>query len=105
MTKITRTEGDTYPIVITVVDAQRVAIPLTSESFTLNVASSETSAVADIFTQAGTIIDADNGKVTFDISGSAPEGTYYYDIRMTDTATRIRTIAKGSYEVCPKIGS
>lgn len=105
MSKITRTEGDTYDIIINVVDAQRAAISLTTESFTINVASTEDSITADIFTASGTIIDAPNGKVTFPVAGTTPEGTYYYDIRMVDTGTKVRTIAKGSYEVCPRIGS
>ena len=105
MSKITKNEGATTPIKFTVVDNQGAAITLTTEAFELKVASTEDATVADIFTSTATITDAANGKISFPITGTTAEGTYYYNIEITNTASQIDTLARGSYEVCPRIGS
>ncbi|RLD02259.1 MAG: hypothetical protein DRI65_15035 [Chloroflexota bacterium] len=102
--KIERKRGDTYDIIISVVDGNGDYIVLTSETFQLSVSSEECpTAAPDIFTVAGTIADAATGKVTFAVDGTTVAGTYYYDIELTDTASKIRTIAKDTYLVVQDI--
>jgi len=102
--KVERQRGDTYDMIISVVDGNKEVIALTTESFQLSVSSKRNpTAVPDIFTIAGTIIDAPDGKVAFIIDGTTPTGTYYYDIQMTDVNGKIRTIGKDTYTVIEDI--
>lgn len=104
MSDIERKRGDTYDIIISVVDKNLDAIPLTSETFILSVSTDENpTASPDIYTAAGTIADAPNGKVSFPVAGTTAAGTYYFDIQMTDTASKIRTIDKGEYRLVQDI--
>ena len=104
MSDIERKRGDTYDIIISVVDKDLAAIPLTTETFILSVNTAENpTAAADVYTVAGSIADAANGKVTFAVAGTTAAGTYFFDIQMTDTAGKIRTIDKGEYRVVQDI--
>jgi len=102
--RIERKRGDTYDIIISVVDADSVAIALTTETFILSVDTTENpTATADTFTSTGAIADALTGKVTFPIVGTTVAGDYFFDIQMVDTLSKIRTIAKGEYRVIQDI--
>ncbi len=95
---IKRKRGDTYDVLIGVVDKRKAVIPLTTEEFTLSVSSiEEPTAAADIFTSVGSIVDATNGKVGFPIPADTPAGYYFFDIEMVDTASKKRTISEGNY--------
>lgn len=101
---IERKRGDTYDIIINVVDSNKAPISLTSETFQLSVSTRQNPTVApDILSVAGSIVDAPNGKVSFAIDGTQSVGSYYYDIQMTDTASKIRTIAKDTFRVVQDI--
>ena len=99
--KISRFRGDDYDNKIQVVDSSGAAIPLTTETFTLTVNSEEypTDTTNQIFTVAGTVTDAANGRVSFADDGTTDFGTYYYDIQMIDTLGKKRTIAKNYYVI------
>ena len=99
--KISRFRGDDYANKIAVVDSNGAAITLTTETFTMTVNSEEypPDNSTEIFTVAGTITDAANGKVSFADDGSTAVGIYFYDIQMVDTLSKKRTIAKDYYVV------
>lgn len=102
--KIERYRGDTAPIRITVRDEDGTIIPLTTETLTLSVATTENPTVAaDVFTASGNITDGPNGKVSFPIPGTADAGNYFYDIQLTNTDSTIETIAKNDYIVIQDI--
>ena len=95
---IKRKRGDTYDMVISVVDKSNKAIPLTTEAFTLSVSvEAEPVGSPDIMSVTGVISDALNGKVSFPIAGTEPVGEYYYDIEMVGTDSKTRTIDDGIY--------
>ena len=102
---ITRVRGDNYDNLIQVVDGTGTAISLTSETFILTVNSEEcpTDNTNEIFSVAGVVTDAANGRVSFADDGTTDIGTYHYDIQMIDTSGRRRTIAKDYYIVTQDI--
>lgn len=100
--KITRTRGDTYPDQITVLSqATGEPINITGYSFALTVDanSDPVSSATNLYSLVGVIIDGPNGVVEFSPSAVQADlvGEYFYDIQMTDTNGKKRTIVKGRY--------
>lgn len=99
---LTRRRGDTFADAFVVTsETTGAVIDITGYSFLLTVDPSRapTDSLNNIFQLTGTITDAVNGLVEF-----APNATqadqpesYFYDVQMTDTAGKIRTIAEGRY--------
>ena len=96
MASITRFRGDTRPI-------QGFArlnggvLPVTGCTFLLTVDPSKapTDATANLFSLAGTIVDALTGELEFQITALQADqtpGKYWFDIEMTDATGYIQTI-------------
>ena len=105
---IDRVRGDTYPFIFTVNDSAGSPIDITGYSFLLTVDPEEspTDATNNLFQLTGSIVSGPAGTVEFSLTAlqadQEPAG-YYYDLQMTDTATDIRTIAKGAWNVVQDI--
>ena len=102
MTAFTRTRGDTYPDQIQVLsDATSDPVDITGYSFlfTLDTDKAPTDSSTNVYQLTGNIVDAANGKVEFSPSAVQADliGKYFFDIQMTDTAGKIRTIDKDKY--------
>ncbi len=104
MTDITRRRGDTYADEYTLKSkGTGLPINITGYAFTLTVDPSAAPADAsnNLFSLAGTIVDAAAGRVEFAPSAlqadQAP-GTYYFDVQMVDGAGRVRTVDAGKYK-------
>ena len=100
---ITRRRGDTYPDRITVTDLDTgLAVNILGYLFTLTVDPSDapTSAVNNLYSLQGAILDAAAGTVKFTPSSVQSDqipGVYFFDIQQTDTSGLKRTIASGKY--------
>lgn len=104
-TSITMYRGDSYPITLTLTDANtKAAIDLTGCSLvmtwdTLQDPPDGSTKVAEI---AG-VLDADpaTGKVTFTptVTDTATVGVYYYDVQLTDADSNIRTVVKSTVTI------
>ena len=96
----TRKRGDTYPIALSVTDADNVPVDITGATFLLTVdpSATPTDALANIFQSTGTITNALFGQVEFPISAVNADqlGQFYYDIQMTSSGGIITTLATGS---------
>lgn len=102
MTDITRKRGDTYAEEIVVVDANGAAIDITGYTFRMTVDPSRfpDTAANNLFTISGTITDAASGAVEFAptaLQADQTPGVYWYDVEMTDTLGRIKTIVTGKF--------
>ena len=102
--KLERFRGDTKAHLFTIKTAKGNAIDITGFTFRLTVNTDENPTVAQpgtvLFTLTGTITDATRGQVEFAptaMEADQTPATYYYDVEMTDVASRIDTIAKGEY--------
>ena len=98
---IERQRGDTYDHLFQLLDEDNSPITLTSETFTLTINTEEnpTDTSNQVLTVGGAIVDANSGKISFNIDGSEPLGTNYFDIQMTDNAGNLRTIVKGQWVI------
>lgn len=103
--KLERFRGDTKAHLFTVKSSKGNVIDITGFSFRLTVNTLEDPNVATpgtiLFTLTGVITDATRGEVEFAPTAMEADQTpavYYYDVEMTDVASRIDTIAKGQYE-------
>ena len=102
-TDIKRKRGDTAADVFTLTDSAGAALNITGFSFLLSVSSLENppDSTNQLYQLTGAIIDATGGIVEFTPSAANadqdPE-VYFYDVQMTDGASRIKTIEKGKYE-------
>ena len=108
MTAITRKRGDTYAETITITDTRRVPIDITGYTFRLTVDQQEApvDTSTNLFSVAGTILDAAAGTVEFALTAQQADrapGTYYYDLQLTDGAGRIRTVALDKWVVVQDI--
>lgn len=101
--------GDSYPITLTLTDANtKLPIDLTGCSLvmtwdTLQDPPDTTTKVAEI---AGVLVaPPTNGKVTFTpaTTDTATVGTYYYDVQLTDADSNIRTVIKSTVTVSQDI--
>ena len=95
--------GDTVPWTFTIKDSSGTAVDITGFSFLLTVDPSDepADALSNLFQLTGTITDAVNGVVQFQMSAGQADQTpavYYYDLQMTDGLAAIRTVAKGEFE-------
>lgn len=102
MTDIERYRGDTAADEWTITNSSGVAIDLAGFSFILSVNSLENPPdnTTELYNISGTITDAINGVVEFAPSAlnvDQKSHVYYYDVQMTDTGGRIKTIDKGTY--------
>ncbi len=102
MTDIDRKRGDTAADNVTIQDSAGVAIDITGFSFILTVNSIENPPdnTTELYSIVGTILVAASGTVEFvPTVGDADQvpAEYFYDIQMTDAASRIKTIEKGKY--------
>lgn len=103
MTTITRRRGDTYNDVITVTDMSTgLAVNILGYLFvmTLDPSDAPTSAVNNLYSLQGEILDAAAGTVSFapsSVQADQIPGNYFYDIQMTDASGLKRTIASGKY--------
>ena len=105
---IYRARGDTFPFILTVVDSDGTAIDITSATFllTVDLLENPTDASQKLFQVVGAIVVAASGTVKFTLTEPNSDQTpltYYYDIQMTDAASKVRTIAKGSWVVSQDI--
>ncbi len=109
MTDITRRRGDTYADEFTLKSkATGLPINLTGYAFTMTVdpSAAPVDAAGNLFSLAGTIVDAAAGRVEFApsaVQADQTPGTYFYDVQMTDGAGRIRTVAAGKYKIVQDI--
>lgn len=104
MTDIERKRGDTYADEFTVTsETTGAAIDITGYTFLLTVDPSKAPANADanLYSLTGVITNAAGGVVEFApsaVQADQTPGDYWYDVQMTDTSSRIRTIASGQYK-------
>lgn len=103
-TDITRVRGDTFPFSFVIKDSDGVVVDISGFAYKLSVDTSEEPAdeVTQLFKLVGVIPTGTDGIVTFTLSiGEANQtpSTYFFDLEQTDTATKIRTVAKGEYNV------
>ena len=97
------TRGDTVAWTFAVKDSAGVAVDITGSSFLLTVDPSDEPANSDnnLFQLTGTITDAPNGIVQFEMTTGQADQTpnvYFFDLQQTDASSRIRTIARGKFE-------
>ena len=96
--------GDTAPWTFTILKADGVTPEdITGFSYLLTVDPSDepTDAVNNLFQLTGIISTGTDGVVQFNLSaGQADQvpAEYFFDLQQTDTAMRLRTVAKGSFE-------
>jgi hypothetical protein len=105
---ICRAINDTFPFRFNIKYEDESAVDITGFAFSLTVDPSDEppDGTGKLFTLTGTIIDGPNGIVEFGLSAVEAEqtpDTYYFDIQMTDAASKIRTIAKGEWVFSPDI--
>lgn len=109
MTDITRHRGDTYADEIAVTNSStKTAVDITGYTFIMTVDPNKypDDATNNIMQITGNITDAANGLVEFAPTVQQADivpGIYWYDIQMTDTLGRIRTIDYGKYKVIQDI--
>ena len=101
---IERRRGDTYAEPFALVDDNGDAINITGATFVLTIDPSATPANADanVAELVGVITNAAGGLVEFPLS--APDAnltpkTYYYDMQMTDSGGKVRTVCAGMWIV------
>lgn len=103
MTDITRKRGDTYADEIEVKSQNTgLVLDVTGYTFVMAIDPSKfpETATNNLYSINGTILDGPNGIVEFAPSAVQADqipGIYYYEIQMTDTTGRIRTISSGKY--------
>lgn len=104
---IERKRGDTYPIQITVLE-NGVGMNISGTSFTLTVdpAKLPTTAVNNIMSLAGVIVNAATGRVDFTPAPADVDhvGKYYHDVQMVDGAGLKRTVVDGKFTLIQDIG-
>lgn len=103
-TNITRVRGDTFPFSFRIKDSAGAAVDITGFSFKLSVDTNEepTDETSQLFKLTGTVTDGPNGIVQFTLSAVQADqtpSTYYFDLEQTDLAAKIRTVAKGEWNV------
>ena len=101
---ITRFRGDTKADLFTIKTANGNAVDITGFTFIMTVNDVENPDGGTpgniLMALVGSITDAFRGEVEFAPTAMEADqvpGSYFYDVEMTDVATRITTIAKGSY--------
>lgn len=107
MSEIVRYRGDTYPIEMTVLQDD-LPMDITGCSFTFTVDSRKSPAddTTNLFQLIGTIEgDPVNGVVIFEPTDTDVDyvGKFYYDLQVTDTSLKKRTIAKDRFTLVQDI--
>ena len=105
---ITRARGDTFPFIFTLKDTAGTVIDITSATFllTVDVLEDPPDDSNKVFQMTGSIVVAVDGTVKFTLTTEQADQVpleYFYDVQMTDAASAIRTIAKGSWTVTQDI--
>ena len=99
MSTITRKRGDDYSIFLELTDSANAPILLTGTSATLSASTErEPSAANYVFQIVGVVygIDADGVyEFIFDANKADNIGKLYYDIELTDSGGKIRTVDDG----------
>jgi hypothetical protein len=104
MTALTRKRGDSFADSFTVIDAA-TGQPLNITGFTFLMTvdpdKSPTTAANNIFQIPGVVVDGPNGVVEFAPSTVQTDrvGNFYYDIQMTYTSGRKRTLVTDTYRL------
>lgn len=103
-----RARGDSFADEFIIKDKNRVVIPITGFSFLLTVDPSPTPTGSgnNVFQLTGVITDGPNGVVEFSPTTTESDvtpQTYFYDIQQTDGGGKVRTIAKGPYDITQDI--
>jgi hypothetical protein len=98
------TRGDTAPWTFTIKQSTGVPLDISGYNFLLTVDPDEnpTSSTNNLFSLTGTVTNAAGGIVQFaltSLQANQTPGVYYFDVQMTDTASKIKTIAKGQFEI------
>jgi hypothetical protein len=99
---ITRKRGDTYADEIIVTSARtRAPLDITGCSFVLvlDPEPAPATSTSNVYSITGTVLDAAAGRVEFAPSEAQADrvGTFFYEVQMTDSAGRKRTITGGRY--------
>lgn len=102
MTDIERFRGDTAADEWTIQNSSGVAIDIAGFTFilTVNSVKNPPDNTTELYNLSGSITDALNGVVEFTpsaVQADQKPATYYYDVQMTDTGARIKTIDNGEY--------
>jgi len=95
--------GDTVPIAFTLTE-NSAALNITgfTFSFTVNSSKNPVDVSTELFSIAGVLTDAPNGKVEFRPSTANTDlspAKYYYDVQMVDTGGFIRTVIKSDFDI------
>lgn len=102
--KITRLRADTYPIRFALVQADGVTpLDITGYTFLLTVdpAPDPASSANNLFQIAGVLTTPLGGIVDFfpsSVQANQAPGLYFYDAQLIDTASKLRTFARGEFE-------
>lgn len=104
-----RQRGDTWPLAIQLLQSGTTTplVDITGYTFKLAVDTlkdppGDTTSVTNVFERAGTITDAVNAQLEFQLSDAEANldpATYYYEIEMTDTSSDRRTLMEGKWVV------
>ncbi len=102
MTDITRVRGDTAADVYLVKDETGAALDISGFSFilTVNTLKNPPDTTTELYSLTGVIISAVDGRVEFvpTLANSDQKPTnYFFDVQMTDSSGRIKTIDSGKY--------
>lgn len=103
MSDITRKRGDTYADEF-VVRHKTTGLPInvTGCTFLLTVDPERAPATAanNVYQLTGVVTDGPGGRVEFAPTATQANqvGTFYYDVQMTDTSGRKRTVVAGKYK-------
>lgn len=92
--------GNTKPVAFDVVDQNDATVDVTGATGEFAVA--KTSKGPALFTKSGSIPGSPINRVEFTIAPAdtdALAGTYYYEVKLTDLAGRVSTIAFGSLNI------
>ena len=100
--------GDSFGSEFTLTQKDKTPIDITGFSFRMTVNSDldPTDTLDELFTVVGIITDPTGGKVEFSptaVDTDLDPETYFYDIEMTDVASKIRTVIKASFVITQDI--
>ena len=105
---ICRMRGDTDSIIITVTNADNSAFDFTgylSAKMAVSPDPDPANTDSQLFEVAG-VFNIPSGTITFNLSkaqATNDAGVYYHDIKVTDSASKDKTIARGKFELVANI--
>jgi hypothetical protein len=107
MTDFSRKRGDTFSLSFTVQDSSGTAIDITGASFklTINQDAQPEDTTNQLAQLIGVIVDAANGIVRFDPDATSvgTVGVFFYDVEMTDSGGKVRTLTDGTWTIVQDI--